>query len=81
MSLIVVSHDLASLARIAEHVLVLHEGGAIFQGSPAALSATDDAYLHNFLRRQSPRDTHGYAEGAHPPDPQVQAALHKWLDN
>ena len=80
MSLIVVSHDLASLARIAERVLVLHEGGAIFQGSYAELSATDDAYLQNFLRRQSPQNERGQADGTDLPDPLVQAALHKWLD-
>jgi phospholipid/cholesterol/gamma-HCH transport system ATP-binding protein len=80
MSLVVVSHDLASLARIAEHVLVLHEGKAIFQGSCAALSAADDPYLQNFLRRQSPQNAHGKTDGAALPDSDVQAALHTWLD-
>jgi phospholipid/cholesterol/gamma-HCH transport system ATP-binding protein len=77
MSLIVVSHDLASLARIAEHILVLHEGRAIFQGSYADLSAVDDGYLQSFLRRQSPQGEHSQADGAGLPDPEVQAALHK----
>jgi phospholipid/cholesterol/gamma-HCH transport system ATP-binding protein len=80
MSLLVVSHDLASLARIAEHVLVLHEGRAIFQGSCADLSATDDPYLHDFLRRQSPQNERGQTDGVALPDPEVQAALHVWLD-
>ena len=81
MSLIVVSHDLASLARIADSVLVLREGGAVFQGSCADLAAVDDPYLQNFLRRQSPEDEYGRAEGPDLPDPAVRAALHKWLDN
>ncbi|MCL2123082.1 MAG: ATP-binding cassette domain-containing protein [Desulfovibrionaceae bacterium] len=81
MSLIVVSHDLASLARIADYVLVLHEGGAVFQGSYADLCAVDDAYLQSFLRRQSPKGEYSRAQGADLPDPEVQAALHKWLDN
>ena len=81
MSLIVVSHDLASLAGIAEHILVLHEGGAVFQGSYADLIAVDDAYLQCFLRRQSPKDEHRQTDGAGLPDPDVRAALHRWLDN
>jgi phospholipid/cholesterol/gamma-HCH transport system ATP-binding protein len=81
MSLIIVSHDLASLARIADYVLVLHEGRAIFQGSYAELSAVDDAYLQSFLRRQNPKDELGRSAGTGLPDPAVQAALHKWLDN
>jgi phospholipid/cholesterol/gamma-HCH transport system ATP-binding protein len=81
MSLIVVSHDLASLARIADYILVLREGGAVFRGSYADLSAVDDAYLQSFLQRQSPQDDHGRMDGAGLPDPEVRAALHKWLDN
>ena len=80
MSLIVVSHDLASLARIADSVLVLHEGGAVFQGSYADLSATNDAYLQSFLRRESPSNEDNSVDGAALPHPEVQAALHKWLD-
>jgi phospholipid/cholesterol/gamma-HCH transport system ATP-binding protein len=81
MSLIVVSHDLASLARIADSVLVLREGGAVFQGSRADLSAVDDPYLRSFLQRQSPEDECSQADGTALPDPAVRAALHKWLDN
>jgi len=80
MSLIVVSHDLASLARIADSVLVLHEGGAVFQGSYADLSATNDTYLQSFLRRESPSNEDNSVDGAALPNPEVQAALHKWLD-
>jgi phospholipid/cholesterol/gamma-HCH transport system ATP-binding protein len=81
MSLIVVSHDLASLARIADYVLVLHEGRAVFRGSYADLSAADNAYLQSFLHRQSQQDGHGRPEGAGRPDPELRSALKKWLDN
>jgi phospholipid/cholesterol/gamma-HCH transport system ATP-binding protein len=80
MSLIVVSHDLASLARIADYVLVLHAGKAVFQGSYADLCAVDDAYLQSFLQRQNPQDEDSQTQGTDLPDPEVQAALHKWLD-
>jgi phospholipid/cholesterol/gamma-HCH transport system ATP-binding protein len=81
MSMIVVSHDLTSVARIADYVLVLHEGGAVFQGSYADLCAVDDTYLKNFLRRQSPKSECSQGQGAGLPDQAVQVALHKWLDN
>ena len=80
MSLIVVSHDLASLARIADYVLVLHGGGAVFQGSYADLCSVDDAYLQSFLRRQSPQDEYRQTPETDLPDAEIQAALHKWLD-
>jgi phospholipid/cholesterol/gamma-HCH transport system ATP-binding protein len=80
MSLIVVSHDLASLARIADNILVLHDGGTVFQGGYAELCAVEDAYLQSFLRRQSREDASGREDGADLPDPDVRAALHAWLD-
>jgi phospholipid/cholesterol/gamma-HCH transport system ATP-binding protein len=80
MSLIVVSHDLASLARIADYILVLREGGAVFQGGYADLCAVEDAYLQNFLQRKSPEDTYSRADGAGLPDPDLRAALREWLD-
>lgn len=51
MSIIVVSHDLQSLFCIAEHVVVLHDGGLAFEGNLEALQASDDAYLRQFLDR------------------------------
>jgi phospholipid/cholesterol/gamma-HCH transport system ATP-binding protein len=80
MSLVVVSHDLASLARIADDILVLHEGGAIFQGNYTDLCAVEDAYLHSFLHRKRPEDAFRQAHGAGSPDPDVRAALLAWLD-
>ena len=41
MTLIVVSHDLASVARVAERVLiVLRDGRVVFSGSMTALKAS-----------------------------------------
>ncbi|HIW78096.1 MAG TPA: ATP-binding cassette domain-containing protein, partial [Candidatus Bilophila faecipullorum] len=42
MTMIVVSHDLASVARVAEHVLVIRDGRVVFSGSYEALKASDD---------------------------------------
>ena len=76
MTLVVVSHDLASLRRIADYVLVLRDGGAVFAGTLKELEASGDAYLRQFLRRE-PGDEE--LDLRQPPDPEVRAALEKWL--
>lgn len=77
MTMIIVSHDLASLDTLADHALVLREGGAIFSGSLEELKAAEDPYLRRFLRRL-PGD--GDALAHTPPDPEVSAALTRWLE-
>ena len=78
MTTVVVSHDLASLYTIAEHVLVLHNGGVAFNGLPDELAATDDPYLRRFLDRKPEEDIQ-----TNPADlalaPKVRAALDAWL--
>ena len=76
MSVVVVSHDLASLKTIADHVLVLGEGRAIFSGSLAELEKSDNPYLRQFLRREA-GDTHAAMQEA--PNPTVRQALDQWL--
>ena len=76
MSVVVVSHDLASLRAIADHVLVLADGKALFSGTLAELEASDDPYLRQFLHREAGderRDLH------QPIDPAVSKALDNWL--
>lgn len=78
MTVVVVSHDLASLACIADNVLVLRDGRAVFSGTHAELMASADPYLHDFMHRK--------AEGSQrmkdaPTDPTVRDALHQWLDS
>jgi phospholipid/cholesterol/gamma-HCH transport system ATP-binding protein len=80
MTLVAVSHDLASLERIADHVLVLHDGGVAFQGSRSELAAADDPYLRGFLRRESPEDGAGNDAAPDMPPPEVRAALRRWFD-
>lgn len=76
MTLVVVSHDLASLKCIADNVLVLHEGQALFHGTLEQLQAQDNAYLQRFLRRESGPASETPVE---PLAPEVRAALDKWL--
>jgi len=76
MSVVVVSHDLDSLRAIADHVLVLGDGRAIFSGTLAQLEESDDPYLKQFLRREAGDTTSAMHEA---PDPTVRQALDRWL--
>ena len=77
MTMIVVSHDLASVARVADHVLVLREGRVIFSGSHAELEASSDDYLRRFMDRKAAETASRVAATA---DPEVRAALDAWLE-
>ena len=78
MTTVVVSHDLASLHTIAEHVLVLHNGGVAFNGLPDELAATDDPYLRRFLDRKPEEDIQTKSADL-ALAPKVRAALDAWL--
>ena len=76
MTIVVVSHDLASLSRIADYTLVLRDGSCVFSGTRDALLASDDPYLTRFLRRETEADA---ADFSLPMDPDVSSALSSWL--
>lgn len=78
MTLVVVSHDLESLKRIADYVLVLREGGICFAGTAKELAASHDPYLEQFLAR-SPGPIDLDFDRAQ--NPEVQKALEKWLQS
>ncbi|MEZ0576437.1 ABC transporter ATP-binding protein [Halodesulfovibrio aestuarii] len=52
MSIIVVSHDLESLHKIADNVLVINQGQAAYCGNLEGLQSSKDPYLRQLLRRQ-----------------------------
>lgn len=51
MTMVVVTHDLASMRSLADHVVLLGERRCLFQGSIDELEGTDDPYLRRFLDR------------------------------
>ncbi len=50
---IVVSHDVKETFEIADHVIVLANGGLAAQGSPAEMMASTDPLIHQFVRALS----------------------------
>jgi phospholipid/cholesterol/gamma-HCH transport system ATP-binding protein len=59
MTIVVVSHDLESVFTIADHVVVLNKGIAVFQGIPKNLRLSQDPFLRQFLSRQPTRGGQG----------------------
>ncbi|MBU1247883.1 MAG: ATP-binding cassette domain-containing protein [Proteobacteria bacterium] len=51
ITIVVVSHDLASMRAIADHVVMLGDGRVLFDGSMQDLEKTTDPYLRRFLDR------------------------------
>ncbi|MGX7949137.1 ABC transporter ATP-binding protein [Oleidesulfovibrio alaskensis] len=52
MTILVVTHDLDSLYRIAQHVIVLHSGRVLFTGKTDDLRKSQDRYIRQFLERR-----------------------------
>lgn len=78
MTIIVVSHDLESVKKIADYVMVLGDGKAIFAGTKTELSNSDNAYLQQFLQRNPGKEDFGFTEAA---NPEITRALQKWLNS
>jgi phospholipid/cholesterol/gamma-HCH transport system ATP-binding protein len=75
MTIIVVTHDLASVDRIAGRVLVLGAGRVVFSGSCADLHASQDPYLRDFVNRRFASRIVSTEQA----DPAVREALAAWL--
>lgn len=77
MTLLVVSHDLASVSRIAEHILFIKDGAIIFSGSYPELKNSKDTYLQRFIDRKPEKER--IRVEISPVTPAVRVALNAWL--
>ena len=83
MTIVCVTHDMASVTAIADNILVLHNKTVAYNGDLAGLRGTADPYLRQFLDRKT-------MEGRHEEDPRlvlgektrelVRASLDSWMD-
>lgn len=78
MTLVVVSHDLESLKRIADYALVLRDGGAVFAGTLSELEHSGDEYIRQFLNRNPGPEELDFRQ---PQNAIVREALEKWLNS
>jgi phospholipid/cholesterol/gamma-HCH transport system ATP-binding protein len=56
MTLVVVTHELRSIDRVADRVLLLGDGGLRFAGEHADLAASDDEFVRTFFLRKGHHD-------------------------
>ena len=56
MTLVVVTHELRSIERVADSVLVVNDGGLRFSGDYADLAAADDKFIRTFFLRKDSHD-------------------------
>jgi len=56
MTLVVVTHELRSIERIADRVLLLNDGGLRFAGEYADLPASGDDFVRTFFLRKNDHD-------------------------
>ncbi len=52
MTSVVVTHDMASAYKIADHIAMIHEGRIIFAGTPGEIRASRNPYIQQFIRGQ-----------------------------
>jgi phospholipid/cholesterol/gamma-HCH transport system ATP-binding protein len=55
-TLVVVTHELRSIERVADRVLVLNDGRLHFAGDAAGLAASDDAFIRTFFLKKDSHD-------------------------
>jgi phospholipid/cholesterol/gamma-HCH transport system ATP-binding protein len=50
MTMVIVTHELSSVRRIADHIIFLHEGQVLFQGTYSEIKETDNDQIQKFFR-------------------------------
>ncbi len=53
MTIVVVTHELASVFTIADRIAMLHEGEIIFQGTPEEIKKSEHPVVQQFLNREA----------------------------
>ena len=53
MTAVVVTHDMASVYRIADHIVMLHKGKVIFEGTSAEIKASKDPIVVQFINGEA----------------------------
>ncbi len=75
MTIILITHDLASVKSIAKHVLLLHEGKSVFNGNVDDFYANQDPYLLQFLARKAVEEKRMTT----PVHEEVRVAIDSWI--
>jgi len=83
MTIVSVSHDMANVKAIADHVIVIRDGGIGYEGDLAGLENSNDPYLRRFMDRtpMPEEDRHDPRRTLSKETHKLMCAfLDKWLD-
>lgn len=75
MTIVLITHDLASVQSITEHVLLLQEGKALFSGTKEDFYKDTSPYTMQFLARKAEEEKRMTS----PVNPQVRLAIDSWM--
>jgi len=50
MTMVIVTHELSSVRRIADYIIFLHEGEVLFQGNSSLIKESDNEQIQKFFR-------------------------------
>ncbi len=75
MTIVLITHDLASVKSIAENVLLLHQGKAIFSGSKEEFYNDTNPYTLQFLARKAVEENRMTSQI----NPEVREAIDSWM--
>lgn len=77
MTTVLITHDMNSVQRVADYILLVKDGIAHFNGTKEEFFASSDPYIRNFLEQEE------NLEQKHtlPDNPEVREALDTWLQS
>lgn len=78
MTTVLITHDMTSVNRVAEHVLLLKDGNTHYNGDIAPFFNSEDPYVLEFLNQKSSTDNKIRIPSA---NAEVRAALDEWLQS
>lgn len=75
MTTILITHDMNSVKRVADHILLVKNGLAHFNGTKEEFFSSSDPYIRNFLEQEENHEQ----KHSLPDNPEVRKALDEWL--
>lgn len=77
MTTVLITHDMNSVRRAADYILLVKDGIAHFNGTKEEFFASSDPYIRNFLEQQEKHEQ----KHTLPDNPKVREALNTWLQS
>lgn len=77
MTTVLITHDMNSVQRVADYILLVKDGIAHFNGTKEDFFASSDPYIKNFLEQQEKHEQ----KHTLPDNPEVRKALDTWLQS